>query len=396
MLYGYGITMNTSVPLPPPELQIGSHLEVQNTVPSKEQRRLWWALPLLTVGWISLVAVITASLISVRLWELAPGSVEQVASRLSFDKKALSQVTRYPAESSVMFVTAYGGQLTALDALVGALDPDVDVQTFKERFGESTPGVQQQIGFQSMTSAKQIAEYVAYTRLGLDASFTLGAIVVNELVCLETPVALSACKQLGVGDTITAFNGEPTETLAELAPLIAGKKEGEIVTLTVTPHKSSTSVERRVQLIVSPDEPNRVIIGFVPADTRTVDLPFEVGIDTDQIGGPSAGLAFTLALLDELTPGDLMGGKKVVATGTINEDETVGAIGALQQKAVAVKAIGADVFIIPASQSDEEIAAARRAAGSKVKVITVNDLAEALAALESLGGSGLTNATISL
>jgi PDZ domain-containing protein len=91
-----------------------------------------------------------------------------------------------------------------------------------------------------------------------------------------------------------------------------------------------------------------------------------------------------------------MGGKKVVATGTINEDETVGSIGALQQKAVAVKAVGADVFIIPASQSDEEIAAARRAAGSKVKVITVNDLAEALAALESLGGSGLTNATISL
>ena len=396
MLYGYGITMNTSVPLPPPELQMGSHSDVQNAVPSKEQRRLWWALPLLTVGWISLVAVITASLISVRLWELAPGSVEQVASRLSFDKKALSQVTRYPAESSVMFVTAYGGQLTALDALVGALDPDVDVQTFKERFGESTPGVQQQIGFQSMTSAKQIAEYVAYTRLGLDASFMLGAIVVNELVCLGTPVALSACKQLGVGDTITAFNGEPTETLAELAPLMAGKKEGEIVTLTVTPHKTSTSVERRVQLIVSPDEPNRVIIGFVPADTRTVDLPFEVGIDTDQIGGPSAGLAFTLALLDELTPGDLTGGKKVVATGTISEDETVGSIGALQQKAVAVRAIRADVFIIPASQSDEEIAAARRAVGPKVTVIPVNDLAEALAALESLGGSGLTNATISL
>ena len=391
-----GITINTSVPLPPPGLQIAIDTENPYSTNNKEHRRLWWALPLLTLGWVSLIVVIASSLISVRLWELAPGSVEQVASRLSFDKKALSQVTRYPAESSVMFVTAYGGQLTALDALVGALDPDVDVQTYKERFGESTPGVQQQIGFQSMTSAKQIAEYVAYTRLGLEASFALGAIVVNELVCLETAVALSACKQLGVGDTITALNGELTETLAELAPLMAGKKEGEVVTLTVTPHKTSTSVERRVQLIVSPDEPNRVIIGFVPADTRTVDLPFEVGIDTDQIGGPSAGLAFTLALLDELTPGDLMGGKKVVATGTISEEEVVGSIGALQQKAVAVKAIGADVFIIPASQSDEEIAAARRAVGPKVTVIPVNDLAEALAALEALGGSGLTNATISL
>jgi PDZ domain-containing protein len=340
--------------------------------------------------------VIAASLISLRLWELAPGSVEQVSNRLSFDKNALSQVTRYPAESSVMLVTALGGRLTALDALVGALDSDVDVQTYKERFGESTPGVQQQVGFQSMTSAKQIAEYVAYTRLGLDASFTLGAIVVNELVCLETPVALSACKQLEVGDTLTALNGESIATLDELLPLMMGKKEGEIVTITITPHKTTTSVERRVQLIVSPDDPNRVIIGFIPADTRTVDLPFEVGIDTDQIGGPSAGLAFTLALLDELTPGDLMGGKRVVATGTINEDESVGSIGALQQKAVAVKAVGADVFIVPASQNDEDIAAARRAVGTKVTVIPVNNLEEALMALESLGGSGLTNAAISL
>ena len=396
MMYGYGITMNTSVPLPPPDLQMGSSIDVQSAESSTGQHRLWWALPLLTVAWLSLVSVIAASLISLRLWELAPGSVEQVSNRLSFDKNALSQVTRYPAESSVMFVTALGGRLTALDALVGALDSDVDVQTYKERFGESTPGVQQQVGFQSMTSAKQIAEYVAYTRLGLDASFTLGAIVVNELVCLETPVALSACKQLEVGDTLTALNGESIATLDELMPLMMGKKEGEIVTLTITPHKTTTSVERRVQLIVSPDDPNRVIIGFIPADTRTVDLPFEVGIDTDQIGGPSAGLAFTLALLDELTPGDLMGGKRVVATGTINEDESVGSIGALQQKAVAVKAVGADVFIVPASQSDEDIAAARRAVGTKVTVIPVNNLEEALMALESLGGSGLTNAAISL
>ena len=396
MMYGYGITMNTSVPLPPPDLQMGSSIDVQSAESSTGQHRLWWALPLLTVAWLSLASVIAASLISLRLWELAPGSVEQVANRLSFDKNALSQVTRYPAESSVMFVTALGGRLTALDALVGALDSDVDVQTYKERFGESTPGVQQQVGFQSMTSAKQIAEYVAYTRLGLDASFTLGAIVVNELVCLETPVALSACKQLEVGDTLTALNGESIATLDELMPLMMGKKEGEIVTLTITPHKTTTSVERRVQLIVSPDDPNRVIIGFIPADTRTVDLPFEVGIDTDQIGGPSAGLAFTLALLDELTPGDLMGGKRVVATGTINEDESVGSIGALQQKAVAVKAVGADVFIVPASQSDEDIAAARRAVGTKVTVIPVNNLEEALMALESLGGSGLTNAAISL
>ena len=125
-------------------------------------------------------------------------------------------------------------------------------------------------------------------------------------------------------------------------------------------------------------------------------LPFEVNIDTNKIGGPSAGFAFTLALLDEMTPGDLFGGKKVAVTGTMNEDETIGSIGALPQKAVAVKAAGADLFIVPRSQSADELAAARAALGKSVRFVLVDDLDEALAFLEALGGSGLTNATISL
>ena len=68
----------------------------------------------------------------------------------------------------------------------------------------------------------------------------------------------------------------------------------------------------------------RPIIGFVPFDTRTVELPFEIQIDTGEIGGPSAGLAFTLTLIDELTDGDLLGGANVAVTGTIALDGDVG------------------------------------------------------------------------
>jgi PDZ domain-containing protein len=345
---------------------------------------------------LALVGIVVAASIQVRFWEVAPGSAEPVAKRLEFTKEALAQITRYPSENSVLFVTAFGGQLSALEALVGSVDPDVDVQTYEERFGKSTPGTQQQLGFQSMTTAKQIAEYVAFTRLGLDASFELGSVVVEEVVCLEVQVTLSACKQLQPGDTLTSFEGKSIPTLAELAPLMADYEPGDIVTIGVIPHMTNDPVDQRIQLIESPDEPGRTIIGFIPADTRTVVLPFEVSIDTDQIGGPSAGLAFTLALLDEMTPGDLFGGVKVAATGTMNEDETIGAIGALPQKAVAVKAAGAKVFLVPKSQSAEELAAARAALGSDVKLVLVENLEEVLAALESLGGSGLTNATISL
>jgi PDZ domain-containing protein len=351
---------------------------------------------LLTCAWLALVGVVVAASVQVRFWEVAPGSAEPVADRLGFTKEALAQITRYPSENSVLFVTAFGGQLSALETFVGSIDPDVEVQSYEERFGTSTPGTQQQLSFQSMTTTKQIAEYVAFTRLGLDASFELGSVIVEEVVCLEVPVTLSACKQLQPGDTLTAFNGKSIPTLAELAPMMEGFEPGDIVTISVIPHMANEPEDRRVQLIESPDEPGRTIIGFIPADTRTVVLPFEVTIDTDQIGGPSAGLAFTLALLDEMTPGDLFGGLKVAATGTMNEDETIGAIGALPQKAVAVKAAGANLFIVPKSQTPEELATARGALGSSVKLAPVENLEEALALLESLGGSGLTNATISL
>ena len=383
------VTMPNSVPLPPPTLA--------PTRPDRaELRKLWWALPLLTCAWLALIGIVVAASIQVRFWEVAPGSAEPVANRLEFTKEALAHVTRYPSTNSVLFVTAFGGQLSALETFVGSIDADVDVQSFEERFGKSTPGTQQQLGFQSMTTAKQIAEYVAFTKLGLDASFELGSVVVEEVVCLDIPVTLSACKQLLPGDTLTVFDGKAIPTLAELAPLMEGYEPGDIVTIGVIPHMATEPEDRRVQLIESPDEPGRTIIGFIPADTRTVVLPFEVSIDTDRIGGPSAGLAFTLALLDELTPGDLFGGVKVAATGTMNEDETVGAIGALPQKAVAVKAAGAKLFIVPKSQSPEELVAVRAVLGSAVKLVTVENLDEALALLESLGGSGLTNATISL
>jgi PDZ domain-containing protein len=142
--------------------------------------------------------------------------------------------------------------------------------------------------------------------------------------------------------------------------------------------------------MASPDDPNRTIIGFNARDTRTVKLPFEIGIDTDEIGGPSAGLAFTVALIDELSPGDLSPPGGVALTGTIAEDGSVGPIGALVQKAIAVKRSGARHFIVPAGQDPADVEEARRAVGTSVEIKTVATLAEALAALEQWGGEPVT------
>ncbi|MFM7494721.1 MAG: S16 family serine protease [Acidimicrobiaceae bacterium] len=368
----------------------------QETVIAPRQRNMWWALPILTIVWLVTGALITSSLVKINYWEVAPGSAEEVASRFSFDKDALSQVTRYETSAPILFVTAYGSKLSALDALVGVLDPDVDVLNREEKFGTITPSEQRRLGFQAMASAKQIAEYVALNRLGYNVSIAYGKLIIERLVCEDSPRPLSACLQLNPGDTITAFDGIEIPTLSDLMPIIADYSPGDVVEVTITPHKTTDSVKKKSELMVSPDDPNRTIIGVWPADTRTVDLPFEVDIDTDSIGGPSAGLSFTLALLDELTAGELTGGVKVAATGTIDGDESIGAIGALRQKTVAVKASGATVFLVPSAQTPEELSAARLVAGSKLRIVPVANLTEALKVLEELGGTVISNDAIEL
>lgn len=363
---------------------------------SQFRRRLWWTLPLVTVGTFVCLCVFAAALVSVNLWEVAPGSVQKVSSRLKFDSKAREMASIYPSENSINFVTALGSKLSLLDALVGTFDDDVDIQTYEERFGTDTPTLQRQIGAQSMTTSKEIAEYVALGLLGFPVSFSYGDIVIQDLVCAKNPAPRSACKVLEVGDVIVGLDGKATPTLEKLATAMVGKTSGDEVTITVIPHRGGGKVSRRVELMESPDDPSRTIIGFIPLDTRTVNLPFNVEIETDSIGGPSAGLAFTLALLDELTPGDLFGGHKVVATGTVNEDGSVGAIGALPQKSAAVRMTDADIFLVPASQTDKELSVARRVVGKNVRIIEVSTVGEALEVLSGLGGSGLENATIDL
>jgi len=339
-------------------------------------------------------------------YEVAPGEAMAVAPRISFAplKEGGSVPERFVAENGIKFVTTFGGQLSILDSVLGWLDPYVQVDTYEEHFGERTPADTRRLGYQSMFGSKQAAEYVAMKKIGLKAELVHGAVIVEAMVCEGKPKKLSACDVLAIGDTITKLNGKPTPTLPDLLRVLGGLVAGEIVTLTVVPYSDPDEISeeddeprkvviRKAMLMKSPTDPKRSIIGIVPADTRTVILPFEVGISTVDIGGPSAGLAFTLALIDELSRGDLLGKTRVAATGTMSPDGKVGAIGGLVQKAVAVRDSGATLFLVPTGQPDEEIRKARKAAGSGVKIVQVATLDEALMVLSKNGGDPLPAST---
>ncbi len=343
-----------------------------------------WAIPLLTIAGLLVLAVLVASIWPVTWFETAPGNASVVSRRLE-----ILNAQTYDT-GDILFVTAGGAELNPLMAFIGWVDPVVDVLTCEQagRCG-IPPRETRVVNLGKMATAKQIAEYVALSRLGFDATLDQGPAQVEAFdpaLCPDDAPPLRACNALDVGDTIVAIDGEPTETLEDVASIIAEHQPGDVVTLTVTPYQSSESVDRQVELIAAPDDASRTIIGFSPRDTRAVSVPVSVDIDTDQIGGPSAGLAFTLAMIDALTPGSLTGDNKVAVTGTIDVEGNVGAIGALPQKADAVRRAGATLFLVPAGQSEADISRARDIAGPGVEIVTVSTVDEALDTIAAHGG----------
>jgi PDZ domain-containing protein len=240
---------------------------------------------------------------------------------------------------------------------------------------------------QQMTGATSYAAVVALRRLGYDVKENdLGA-QINEVV----PASGAARAGLQCNDTVTAVDGKPIHTNSALVAAIRAHKPGETLDVAVerfdAAGKAKTlTVHARLTGTPAPDkqhpaQPNVPFLGVSTMSLTTFVLPIDVQINVGNIGGPSAGLALTLGILDVLSNGNLTGGHKVAATGTINLDGTVGDVGGVAQKAVAVRRAGAQVFLVP----PQELKAAESQAG-KMKVVAVSTLQQALAYLKSLGG----------
>jgi len=167
-----------------------------------------------------------------------------------------------------------------------------------------------------------------------------------------------------------------SETIASLRAQLAKVKPGDTVTLKVDRGAEHLSI--RVETISDPQAPKHVIIGFAPAQAAVIKLPVKVQIDAGNVGGPSAGLAFALEVLEKLGR-RVDRGYKVAATGEIELNGAVGPIGGIKQKTFGARAAKADVFIVPV----ENAAVARRYAHG-LRIIAVKSFPQALRALATL------------
>jgi len=220
-----------------------------------------------------------------------------------------------------------------------------------------------------MDRSQQVAAAVALRQLGYEVKADPeGALVVA--VAPDVP----ATGKLAPTDVVVAVDGEAVRTPDDLRRLIAAHKPGETVKLRVRRGGATREVE--VGTIASPTEKGRPIVGIQVEQFANIKLPVDVKIDLAGVGGPSAGLAFALDIVEELR-GNVDGGLKVAATGEIELDGDILPIGGVKQKVIGAKRAGADVFLVPAGDNAAE---ARRHAGD-LPIIPVENFRQALRAL---------------
>jgi PDZ domain-containing protein len=232
--------------------------------------------------------------------------------------------------------------------------------------------VERQIGQQDMTESQKVAAVVALKRLGYEVQARSNGVT----VVLVDPHAPSA-RILRTGDVIVAAEGRQVKSVLELRAALASHKPGERVRIVFRRHaKRQTAI---IRTIADPQDSSRAIIGVSARDDLRVKLPVPIKIDVRGVGGPSAGLAFALDIMQELGR-DVAHGHKVAATGELGLDGTVGPIGGVKQKTFGARRAGVDVFLVPAGENADE---ARLYAGG-LRIVPVKNFPQALRALATL------------
>jgi len=241
-----------------------------------------------------------------------------------------------------------------------------------------------------MNQSKQNAIYVALTELGYDVVFEGSGARVTAF----TEVS-AAGGVLEPGDVIVAVDGTPVEFLDDAMSLLGGRAPGDTVELTIERPVDDPDVasERKVvEITLIPyralneddeliEDPDRGMVGvFLENGETEIVFPVEVDIDSQNIGGPSAGMMFTLEIMNQLTEEDLTKGNRIAGTGTIRQDGTVGAIGGIKQKVYGAIDASAVYVLVPDGNYDEAILAAGDDI-TVVRVVTIDDALNFLATL---------------
>jgi Lon-like protease len=185
--------------------------------------------------------------------------------------------------------------------------------------------------------------------------------------------------KLQAGDVLDAIDGKRAANAEQVTSLLKNTKPGQQVAIDY--RRKNVPGTARITLGQNKDR-SYGFMGMMVADQPVA--PFLINFNLANVGGPSAGLMFSLAVVDKLTTGSLVGSNFVAGTGTIKSDGTVGPIGGIAHKMGAAQAAGASVFLVPAKNCYE--ASSDRLSG--LRLIKVENLGQAVDALHTLTSGG--------
>ncbi len=353
------------------------------------RRRSWLLLAIVVV----VVVVFVASRIELNDYVLTPGVAQPVNVLIHVPHQDAHRV-----EAGVYLTDVSLARVSLLDYLPDLLAPNSQLVPSDELLGPGTsPDELVAQGYLEMAQAQAAAKAAALRTLGYVVPEHDGGAVVFS-VAPGSPAAGA----LRVGQIVTAVDGRAVTTSCGLIRALHDDVPGQRVRLTVERTTLSPTgalrpgqlaslvitLARRPSAISGQSQcpgvrgPSKAYLGVAVETQQDFRFPLPISIDTSGIGGPSAGLALTLGILDVLGGGDLTGGHRVAATGTIDPSGAVGDVGGVPQKTVAVEEAGATDFLVP----PQEYRAAMTKATPSLHVYAVSSLGQALQVLRRLGG----------
>lgn len=335
---------------------------------------------LLIIAVVVVVAIAALNLIHVPKVILRPGPVTNTLGRQ--DGKPVIEVNgvkTYPTSGSLDFTTvsmAGGPQypVSVMEWLKAKyLDDDAEIDPESMWFpkGITSKQVQQQ-GTAEMTNSQQTAEVVAMRAAGITVPETISVVQLQPGAAAEGT--------LKPRDVLLTINGTKVTTLKSVSTVMSKVTAGTAVPVTV--QRAGKQLHLRVRTGKGQD--GHAVFGI--AISPSYKFPYTVKVNAGDVGGPSAGTMFTLAIYDKLTPGSLTGGKNVAGTGTMSEDGSVGPIGGIKQKMLGAKRAGAKFFFAPVSDCQD----AKGHVPNGLTVIRINSLQDALAALKQIAAGKTT------
>ena len=295
---------------------------------------------------------------------IAPGQAVDAVEDITIDGIPVT-----PVNGSYLLTSVSLGQPSALRLLVAALHPEREVLPVSAVIPRGVqPGDFSRRQRAVFRESQMHAAVAAARSQGLPVSVTGTGIGVVD-VLRDSPAADS----LRVGDVIVEVDGQPVTEAPALAQIVSSRPAG--TSFAVTIERDGQRVERRVTSRQLPQLSGGVGLG-ISIETRGLeaDLPFTISFAERAVGGPSAGLAYALAIADMLSARDYAAGRVIATTGTIEPDGGVGPVGGVKQKAEAAEQAGAELFLVPGDEVQE-------APGADIPVRGVQSLEQALRTL---------------